>query len=134
MLMRSSGLNTVKWSSPEVQAVFQSTNNNTKPSGPSVGKIVGGAIGAVVGVAILGVLAFYYLRKRRRSRSDIYGGQGYGRQAADDKDQGVETPLNSAAPAELLGQEVPGELEGDHQLPPPPPQELPADVPQQALR
>lgn len=105
-------MNSVNWTDSEVRAVFTSNIPDGSESGGSgsdegetgdssptpVGAIVGGTIGGVCGLATVGIAAWFFLRRRRRtSKFELPTEQ-------------IVKPLPHKSPSELHPNSLPAEL------------------------
>ncbi|KAI9319941.1 kinase-like domain-containing protein [Dichotomocladium elegans] len=73
-------LDTTAWSWTKVapsglpSAANPSSAPSNTPSGSNVGAIAGGVVGGVIGVALIGALAFFFLRRRKRNQEQYNRG------------------------------------------------------------
>ncbi|KAH8169147.1 kelch motif domain-containing protein [Sarocladium implicatum] len=138
------GYNTVNWENDEVASFF-SRSSDSDPSGtptPSggggdddsgssstpVGAIAGGVVGGVVGLALIGVAAWYLLRRRRRQRTgDGTGAQYHAAAPGEDPNKTPELPQYGTAqpPVEMEAAHGYSELNLQHERRDEPPSELP---------
>ncbi|KAG7288143.1 hypothetical protein NEMBOFW57_007667 [Staphylotrichum longicolle] len=65
-------LDKVEWSSDEVRKLFVAATSSTSESGSTpVGAIVGGVVGGIGGLALIGVIAWFVIRRRKHQRQPL---------------------------------------------------------------
>lgn len=162
MLTQQSAFDEIDWSSDEVKTLFTTDFNppaeggtteeaDTDSGSAPIGAIVGGVVGGIGGAALIGVLAWMLVRRKRKTAvptsdpdnhpSDTEAGGQYGAYPNDSKAPGIaethgnngyaELPARDAAAAYPVG--GPAEMESKSHKPPaemdsssyaPPPAEL----------
>ncbi|KAA8903025.1 hypothetical protein FN846DRAFT_954630 [Sphaerosporella brunnea] len=113
----------------------QQTNNSSDKGKTSVGAIAGGVVGGIIVLALIGALAFFLVRRRRRARSSDTQGESVAvfdkSRASSPTSHAAISPIYSAgAPAVPSQPQLQTQPQPQAAAPPPPP---PPPAPEQPV-